>query len=154
MKRPPLEATAEGERLAASILQGLDGAWCRKLREMKAELEQLREIFRQAKGRKISNCKTWEQFCTLKLHRTASAVRKLLAEPPEAAEGKQKSAGKTPAVVHTLGTHSAERYTILSNQVSAYFTPLKDQPDFNSRFEAFLQDIGKRFGFHVEMRTQ
>jgi hypothetical protein len=103
VSRLPLKTSiAEGERLAASILKGLDGALCCKLRELKAELEQLREIFRQAKGRKISGCETWEQFCSTKLHRTARAVRMLLAESSGQVKEQRKRAEETsrPPIDH------------------------------------------------------
>lgn len=87
----------KGKELATTILNDLDGVVSCKLRELKGPLQELREIFSQLKGRSICDCKTWEQFCKQKLHRTASAVRKLLAEPPaEKAEEGRKSAGKIP----------------------------------------------------------
>jgi len=71
------------------------GALTAKLRELKPQIEELRKDFRKLKGtQEIAGCKTWKQFCKDKLHRTDSAVRKLLAA---GGNEKQKPAGKIPA---------------------------------------------------------
>jgi len=71
------------------------GALTAKLRELKPQIEELRKDFRKLKGtQEIAGCKTWKQFCKERLHRTDSAVRKLLAA---GGKGKQKPAGEIPA---------------------------------------------------------
>ena len=73
--------TNEGaEALASQVLEQID-AICIKLRELKPQLEQLRGCFQglsKSKGT-IAGCRTWNEFCTTKLHRTRRAVNGLLS---------------------------------------------------------------------------
>jgi len=84
----------KANELADSVIAAM-GALTAKLREFKPQIEELRRDFRKLKGnQEIAGCKTWKHFCKEKLHRTDSAVRKLLAA---AGKGKQKPAGEIPA---------------------------------------------------------
>ena len=75
------------ENLAKKILGEVDGVITLKIRELKDELTELREGFRTSKPKQsISGCKTWDKFCTSKLHRTKRAVNLLLAEKSEREE--------------------------------------------------------------------
>lgn len=76
------------------VIAGM-GALTTKLKELLPQIEETREDFRKLKGNQtIAGCKTWKQFCLEKLHRTDSAVRKLLAA---GRKEKQKPAGNLPA---------------------------------------------------------
>jgi hypothetical protein len=82
---------ARAKKLAAIILEQIDGVLCVKLKQLKPEVEELRGHFKKLKAKdRIEGCRTWEQFCSDKLGRTASAVRKMLAVP-------KSEAGKSPA---------------------------------------------------------
>jgi len=79
-KKPNPEEVARAKKLAADILGQLEGVLTVKLRELKPQLEELRQCFKTlSKGDRIEGCRTWEQFCSDKLHRTDRAVRQLLA---------------------------------------------------------------------------
>jgi hypothetical protein len=70
----------QAEELASRILGQLDDALCVKLKELKDDLERLRDEFKDLNGGEtIAGCKTWAEFCEKKLHRTDRAVRKMLA---------------------------------------------------------------------------
>jgi len=77
------------EALAKKILGELEGVVTLKLRELKDELAELREGFRTLKPKQtISDCKTWDEFCSTRLHRTKRAVNMLLAD--EASKSKRE----------------------------------------------------------------
>jgi len=108
----------QAENLASRILTELDAALCVKLKERKAEIEELRDYFKDLKGKEtIAGCKTWAEFCEKKLHRTDRAVRKMLAAPkPSKAKEQQSSAeqssadavaGEDPCDALTENTHEA-----------------------------------------------
>jgi hypothetical protein len=79
----------------AAFVTSAMGSLTAKLRELKPRIEELRGDFWRLKGNQtIAGCKTWTEFCQRKLHRTASAVRKLLAT---GGRKQQKSAGEIPA---------------------------------------------------------
>jgi len=85
----------QANELADAVISAVEGTLTAKLREFKPQLEELRKDFRKLKGtQEIAGCKTWKQFCKEKLHRSDSAVRKLLAA---GGKGKQKPAGEIPA---------------------------------------------------------
>jgi hypothetical protein len=82
--KPPKEMDAKAFLKKASERAGLVvaamAALTVKLRDLKPQIEELRGDFRKLKGnQKIAGCKTWTHFCKEKLHRTDSALRKLLA---------------------------------------------------------------------------
>lgn len=82
-----IESINQAETLANNILRELEDVSTRKLRELKPQLSELRNHFKTLKPKqKISDCRTWDEFCSKRLHRTKRAVNLLLAERPEAKE--------------------------------------------------------------------
>lgn len=142
----------QAEQLASHILKALDESFCLKLRELKPEIEKLRAHFKNlGKSEQIAGCKTWKEFCRVKLHRTDRAVRLLLASN----RAEVSSVGKrVKPEVHTLESHRKERYVILRNQVKAYFRPLRQDPDFKAKVAEFFRSIADDLGVIVEVREQ
>ena len=135
----------QAEKLARQVLEELDQAVCVKLRQLKPKLERLRAHFKTKGGtEQIAGCKTWKEFCKKKLNRTDRAVRKLLAAEKSSARPK----------VHTLESHKAERYEILTNQVKSYFKPLRKKPEYQDRVKEFFQTIAGDLGFIVELKAR
>ena len=75
----------QAEALASCILNALDEALCIKLRDLTPQLEELRSHFKELKkyGGRIVGCKTWDEFCRKRLHRTRRAVNMLLCGAKE-----------------------------------------------------------------------
>jgi len=83
------------ESLAKKILGGIEDVITLKLRELKDDLLKLREGFQEKKAhQKIAGCKSWDEFCKTKLHRTKRAVNLLLAGKPQVKK-EQKSREET-----------------------------------------------------------
>jgi hypothetical protein len=83
----------QAEALASRILNVLEESLCIKLRELKPQLEELRSHFKELKksGGRIAGCKTWDEFCTKKLHRTRRAVNTLLSQANEQQMEREKT---------------------------------------------------------------
>jgi len=110
------------EDLAQRLLAQLDGAWCVKLKERKTEIEELLVHFKNLRGGTIAGCKNWDEFCQRKLHRTARAVRKMLADrkPSQANEqqshAEQSSASPTAEEPFEAGDENSQKEGTESGQ--------------------------------------
>jgi hypothetical protein len=72
------EYYSEAERLAVFIEQQFNEQ-CQKLRDLKPQIEAVREAFKTLKGSKtIAGCRSFPEFCEKKLHRTKQAVYAML----------------------------------------------------------------------------
>ncbi len=129
----------KAEKLAKHILEQLDGVLCSKLKELKVDLQELRSHFKVIKGKdRIAGCKTWEEFCKKKLHRTDRAVRKMLAGPKPKAEPKAKAEQSSAKLSEADAATIAKGQAIA--KAAAYLGNFKGE-EFKVKLNEFVQEL-------------
>lgn len=139
------------ESLAKKILGELESVVTLKLRELKDELAELRAGFRTLKPKQtISGCKTWDEFCSNKLHRTKRAVNLLLAAKPDEREETSRSDPKPKKPERTITQVDTDNLDEATRRTMAYFEP-KPIEERKQAFMAWVKTIASELGLSIEV---
>ena len=141
----------QAEKRASHVLTQLN-AFCTKLRELKDEIAQLRNDFKNLKEQEtIAGCKTWKEFCERKLHRTDRAVRKLLgAEKSSASE----PLGTLPKPERTIQAVDADNLKAVTQRTLAYFKPMASEPvRLRTELTEWFERVASELGLSLNLQT-
>jgi len=98
----------QAEELASFVEKEFNGC-CQKLRDLKPQIEAVREAFKTLTGSKtIADCRSFPEFCEKKLNRTKQAVYAMLGDYSE----KSKKAGQSSDKKKTTQQQAAGHQTL------------------------------------------
>jgi len=96
----------KAEELAVLVEAEFNG-YCQKLRDLKPQVEAVREAFKTLTGSKtIAGCRSFPEFCEKKLHRTKQAVYAMLGDYSKKPKNDGQSKGKKNVPQQTATHHA------------------------------------------------
>jgi hypothetical protein len=115
----------EKEKLAAQVVETFTGC-CTKLKELKKDIEQIRQWFKDLKGSQtLAGCRSFKEFCEKRLNRTEQAVYAMLGDygkKKTTSDGSsKKKATNPPLKPQTISPEDQDRLVTAANAARRYF---------------------------------